>query len=386
MNKPTFMSVDTGNKNLKVVMDGMPEPLIIYNVQLPATALNSKTAINVFKKQQVNPINALDVTVTTNGKNLGRRYIGGLAVKHGGEERALRKEKHNDEDILFSALTVMAFVKLQSNPSAKKHSYRVCLGSCLPTYEYIEAEKVQEHEARFVGTHKVEFHDPCFNGATVEMEIFKDEVITLPEGSAAILNVATDDSGNTLPEYEDMEDRIEIVIDIGGGTTDISAIMNYEPVDELIDYMDKGILHAEEKIINTLKRVKPGFVITKSELDYFIRKRDCKLIDQEKDWDVKNYVEVEFASLSREIATKVNNLIQIAPDNMKRKIRRVRLTGGASLLLSEYIKSEIIGYSVVPSTTSLNDNVLGGLKAIKAKMAMKSAGEDEVFQNEENAG
>ncbi len=372
-------SVDAGNKNLKVFIEGMKEPIIIINNQCMATTLNFKSNLNVFKREGINPINLLDVTVVSNGMDLGRRYVGGLAVKHGGEERSLKKEKSNDNDILFSLITAIGFGIVQPDAKQKRQDSKISLGTCLPSVEYMQNEKVDLHEKRLIGTHQVIFHDPCFNGVTVEIEIFDDEVLTLPEGTAALLNVATDIDGNALPEFSDLEDRIVIVVDIGGGTTDISAIMNYEVVEELVDYIDKGILYPEERIINTLKRIRPGYIITKSELDYYVRKKDSKLIDGEKTWDVKSIVEAEFAELGKEIARKVNNLIQVAPDNLKRKIAKVVLTGGASLLLSQYIKNEIVGYTVVSSGNCINDNVLGCFKAIKIKAAENSLVEDQVF-------
>lgn len=372
-------AVDAGNKNLNVIVEGMEKPLVIPNTLCNATDLNRSSRFNIFGRRKVNPVNLLDLTIISNGKKLGRKYLGGLAVKHGGAERALRKQKYNDEEILFSILGGLAFPLVKSGESVTE---RLCLGTCLPSEEYLDEEKVKFFEKRIVGTHEIVFNDPVFKDAKVTIEIYENDIKTLPEGTAALLNICTDEEGRILEEFKDLEDRILIVVDVGGSTTDISAVMNFEPVPELIDSYDRGILYAEERILGILRRKRPDFVMNKNELDYYIRKKNCKLIDGEDYWDIKDIVDREFSAFAQDIGRRVHNLIQIAPDNMKKKIARIVLTGGTTVLLSEYLIKAINGYKIIPSVTSLNDNVLGCYKSIKVLVEEREKIEDEIFEEE----
>lgn len=376
MKKQVLAAVDAGNKNLKVMIDGLSEPILIPNILCNVTKLNEEINGDLLGRKQINPINLLDLTIASNGKELGRKYLGGAAIIHGGEERPLRKEKYNDESILFAIVGGLAYGLAEQKKISKQPLF---LGTCLPTNEAYDAKKKQYHQERLIGNHQVKFNHPYFNGLIVDIEIQKNDHYVVQEGLAALINTVTDDNGYELKEFSNMEDRIFIIADIGGGTTDISAAMNYNLVVELNAGLDKGILYAEQNIIKTLKKDNPDYYISKTDLDYRIRKKNGILIDRDKEIDIKNIADREFAALSETIAKEINNQIQSAPDYLKHRIAKIILTGGSTLLLSDYIKREIPDFQVITSTNSLNDNVLGCYKSAKMKIAEKEAamGEEE---------
>lgn len=384
--KTIIASCDTGNKNIRVYVEGMPEPVIIPNSISPASVHNTSIDINMFSQRLSNPLNLLDVTLITNEKNMGRRYVGGLSIRHGGEVRALAKQKYNDEEILYGAITSIA--QSLCVPGAEK-KYQIYLGTCLPINEYIRTQCVEAHEKRFLGTHKVIFHNAYYKNAIVNLEILEGNILTYPEGTSALINIMTDNDGNINEEYIGQENRIYLVVDIGGSTTDIMAIMNFEPVEELISFMNQGILYAEEKIIETLKRIRPHYYIGKNDLDYSIRKRNCHLIDGENEWDISGIVNEEFRNFARNISMSLNDTIQRIPPAFKKNIARIIFTGGASLLLSDHIKEELKGLitgmngvKILFSPSSLYDNVLGCYKAVKKLYTSKAKVESEVYEKE----
>lgn len=382
MNNLTFIGVDAGNKNIKVLVDGQDDLIIIPNVLTNARDYKSFANADMFKKQPTNPINCLDITVISNGKNLGRKYLGNAAIRYGGEERPLNKEKYNDTDVLFSSLAAAAFSVYDAvNP---QKTVNIGLGTCLPTEESLEKEKVTAHQKRFIGSHEVIFHDDVFNGAKITLKIAADNITTGPEGTIALFNMMTDQHGNLLDDYIKSEDELYIVTDIGGGSTDFSAVMNFSPIEELIDSLDIGILYAEEHIIKEIRNINRNYVISRPELDFNIRKGNYDLTFGKDTVNIKQFIDREFAELWERIADKLNNMIQIMPLNLKRYIKGIVLTGGSSVLLESYASSNIAGYDMTMSKTPLKDNVEGCLKAIKilAKAKEAAAGEDEIFASE----
>ena len=382
MSKATFVGIDAGNKNLKVLVDGHDDPVIVPNILANVREYKSFANIGMFKKQPTNPINCLDLTIITNGRNLGRKYVGNAAIRYGGEERPLNKDKYNDDDILFSSLAGIAFAMYDAVNPVK--TVNIGLGTCLPTEESLEKDRIIEHEKRFIGTHEVIFHDSVFNGAKITIKIANENITTGPEGTIALFNMMTDRRGNLLQEYTRSEDELYIVTDIGGGTTDVSAVMNFSPIEELIDSFDMGILHAEELIIRKLRSINRNYVISRPELDFNIRKANYDLLFGKETVNIKEFVNEEFTELWEYVAEKLNNMIQLVPVNLKRYIKGIILTGGSSVLLEKYVSKNIAGYDVTLSKAPLKDNVEGCLKAIKILQRAKEAasGEDEIYTKE----
>ena len=372
--KTITAGVDPGNKNLKVYVEGMKKPLILenatYDVKLINTQsdlnLNTLSALGLFKKKkEQEPIDMLDLSIKS-GSMMKRKYLGALALKHGGELRSSRRTKSNDEDILFGMIGSLAFAMVEIG---KEISKKVNLSTCLPVSEYIHKHNYMENEKRLIGKHEVTFNNPYFEGAKVTIEISKDNLLIIPEGTAALLNIVTDEKGDILQEYEKIEDRIFIVVDIGAGTTDIIAIKDYEPVEELMSFIDRGIFLAVDRVIETLKRIRPDYSITKTDLDYYVREKESKLIDGEETWDVSKYTQNEFAALTKELSNRINDLIQKIPPNFRNYIARIILTGGASQILSKHFSEEELKTKIVLSDTCIFDNVMGCYKAMEKKVS-----------------
>ncbi len=382
MGNLTLVGTDAGNKNLKILVDGDKEPVIIPNVV--GDVRDFKGLVGIFDKKNKNPINCLDVSIKSNGKELGRKYVGNLAIQKGSTERPLNKEKYNDDDILFATLTGIAYALYDSVNPIK--TVNLALGTCLPTKEYLDKQKIDIHEKRFIGTHEVKFHDKVFNGASISIKIYDGNIITSPEGTIALFNIMADEKGDILSDYENSEDELYIIVDIGGGTTDISATMNLEQIPELVDSMEQGILYAEQMIIQHIRLEGSDkgrdFTISAPELDYNIRKKNYKLAFNKEIIDIKKHVDMEFSRLWADLSKILNNKIQLMPPNLKRHIAGIVLTGGSSILLEKYINKTIGEYDLTLSKTPLKDNVEGCLKAIKVSVRMKevATGEDEIYE------
>ena len=375
--KNVMAGVDPGNKNIKVYVDGMKKPLTIENVLYDVTLINAQTDLNtntistlsLFKKKQSDPLNLLDVTIRSNGKTIGRKYVGNIALKHGGELRSAKKIKSADNDTFFAMIAALAFPMVEIGKEVKR---KVCLGTCLPISEFIHKDNYINHESRLVGKHEIMFNNSYFENASVTIEISKDDLIIVPEGTSALLNIVTGDNGKILDEYEKLQDRIFIIADIGANKSDIIAVREFEPIEEMMSFIDRGIIIAIERVIETLRRMRPDYAITKNDLDYYIREKKSKLIDGENEWDVSSYADNEFKVISKELANRINDLIQKIPSTVRSYIARIVLTGGSSEILHKYISEELDNYKIMLSESCLFDNVLGCYKTAKQASNQKS--------------
>jgi len=376
MEKIIRASVDAGNKNLNIFVEGMKDPLVMTNcvAAVPSLTLKSPT-MYIAKRETSNPINCLDLTINSNGVNLGRKYLGGLALKNSGKLRTMGTPKYNDPDIVFSVLGGIATTLVRPGENI---SVNIALSTCLPAGEFTQPEYVEQHEKRFVGTHKVVFNHEIFHNASVTIRIYNGNVITVAEGVAALINICTDDKGDILDEYENLLDRIVLVADIGGGTVDIVGMLNFEILGSLVNFKPKGIFYAEENILRLMKVEKPNYVILKSELDYCIRKKNCILIDREGTWDIKHIVEEQFKALSEDIAVDLKERIAALPENLQKNFGRIVLTGGSVVLLADYLTNALSEFKVIVSSECLNDNVKGAYKSLMDYFKEDDQGNNEI--------
>lgn len=357
-------SVDIGNKNIHILSDGMANPIVIPNTLKDSEVEISNMRFGLFSKKK-NPLDVIDCTITSNGKELGRKYIGKLALDKGGKDRDLRKTKYNSDDIVFSFLSGVALSLLDlDNPQDVRGE--VISNTNLPIEEYRNPKNVNLFKEKLLGSHKVVFNSDEYNNSQVEFEIKDNLISILPEGTAALLNIMTDKEGYVKKEFEDLSGRIIIVVDIGGGSVDISAVQDLELIEGLIYYSYKGTRYFEEKIIKELA-LKHDYVISSAQLDYYIREKNSVLPLGSGSLDISGIVERELGLLAQDIITSINNLIEVAPADLRPKIAKIALTGGASQLLSEYILEGIEGYDVIVSDTALFDNAIGGYKQIMNK-------------------
>lgn len=383
MNNLTLVGVDAGNKNLKVLLNDSKEPIVIPNIigETDYRAVSERLG-----SKNKKPINCLDVSIKSNGKDLGRKYVGNLAVQRNNVERPLSKEKYNDDDILFVSLTGIAYALYE--PINPVKTVNIALGTCLPTREVLFDDKVAKHEERFIGTHEVTFHDKVFNGAKIVIKIHDGYITTVPEGSIALFNIMTNKDGLLLPEYEAGENDLYIIVDIGGGTTDISAVMDLEQIPNFIDSINQGIIHAEQRVLDRVRvegdnRGKSAsFNMGVPGLDYNIRKGRYNLKFGDDTFNVKEFVDAEFRGLWLELSRDVNDRIQRGLYRLQRNIRGIIITGGSSILLDPYMDERIGEYKVILSKTPLKDNVEGCLKAARVvvRAIEDSSGEDEIYE------
>lgn len=355
-----FTGVDVGHKNLKVLLYGQEESIVIPNI------IGDASLYDVLETEEDrNPVNCLDISIKSNGEDLGRKYVGDLAIQMGFTERPLGMCKYNNNNILFAVLAGIAYALYEPEKPIK--TVNIALGTCLPTREAIFKDKVKEHETRFIGTHKVKFHNEVFNGAEVTVKIHKIE--TISDGLAPLYDMVTDKKGNILPEYEYEDDKsiifeymFDIIVNIGWAITDIGAVDNFGLIPELNRSINKGIIHAEERIIQYLNF--KDFDISIHDLDCYIREKRSNYIlaSNDKIIDIKGIKDVEFRRLSNALLNKVNTSIEIMPSNLLSHINQIVVTGGGAILLKEYIEDRIGNYKIVISKTPLEDTVRGCLK------------------------
>jgi hypothetical protein len=253
------ISIDVGNKLVDIIRDGSKKVIIVPTVILPkrdGLKIESKIFTSIVKDDKKEILAEL---VDADGKKSELLYLGASAVKHGGEERAIKKDKYNDLSIAKAIHIMTAYAILKDHKSTDEAYIK--LVTSLPLREFTHSERVEKFKSIIAGEKTIKMHGGSLSGSKLDLRIQEEDIMVLPEGAVALYNIITTKEGKLKKEYEDHEGRVFIVIDIGGGTVDIMAVtlnltedgvLLLEPEGDLIGYMDEGILTAEQDVVDLL--------------------------------------------------------------------------------------------------------------------------------------
>lgn len=212
--------IDIGNDSIKVVLDGVREPLVIQNIVAPGYERH-------ILQEEDSPLKALDVVVHSPrlSKNSQRYFVGLLAMEN---EDSMELEETDNKAVsdqsLVVALTALAYAGIVSQ-SVTNSGYgnieevEYTLGTGLPVRSYSYYNKM--FEDRLVGEHEVTFlTTPTLRNRKVKVSI-RRAVISI-EGAAALFHMATHD--NLQVRDEELHQGCIGICEIGALTTDFPVI------------------------------------------------------------------------------------------------------------------------------------------------------------------
>lgn len=207
--------IDVGNDSIKVVLDGVREPIVVPNIIAPGYE-------RLILQEEDSPIKALDVMVHSPSlrKNNERYFVGMLAVEH--EDNLELEETDNkaiSDQSLIVALTTLAYVGLLSQSYGAEDEIEYVIGTGLPVRTYARYHK--QFQERLVGEHEITFlTTPRFRNRRVRLLIRRAEIGI--EGASAIYHMATHDSLQV--KDEELYYGCIGVCEIGALTTDLPVI------------------------------------------------------------------------------------------------------------------------------------------------------------------
>ena len=369
--KNTMLTIgaDMGNDSFKIIGPTKRE-LVIMNLLSPWYERR------VVSEDTRYPLNLLEVEVISQNKNLGKYFVGGMAYNF---NRGILKErtvadrhngKTNDTGTLIVLLTSIAVSLIK--PQVKKIKEKIVLGTMLPTEEFFQNHKanVQLLENKLIGTHKVHFLNPVFNGIEVEFEVLGTCI--QPEGLCAINAVMYDDNGDLLDSYEsEYAENTIIGFDIGALTSDVTVTHNFEL--RTFFGIDKGTVDPLNRIIDFIK-TDYKVTIPRHKLDNTIIRNEKLLVYgqeiphlKEISQDIINH---EGRQLIEEFTSKAAASGVQLPD-----IGLLVFCGGGSLLFKNMLHTHL---SRIPMVFSDNAIMLNALGAWKNANRYKSGFEDSI--------
>lgn len=350
------IGADLGNDSFKIIGPAKRE-LIIMNLLAPWHERR------VISEDTRFPLNLLEVEVLSKNENLGRYFVGGMAYNF---NRGILKErtvadrhngKANDTGTLIILLTSIAVSLIK--PQAKKIKEKIVLGTMLPTEEFFrnQKENVQTLEKKLIGTHKVRFLNPVFNGIEVEFEILG--ICTQPEGLCAINAVLYDDNGDLLESYESKYAENTIVgFDIGALTSDVTITHNFEL--RTFFGMDKGTVDPLNRIIDYIK-TDFKVAVPRHKLDNAIIRNEKLLVYGQEIPRLKEICKEIIDHDGRQLVDEFSSKAAAAglqlPD-----IGLLVFCGGGSMLFNEMLRAHLSRIPMIFSENAIMLNALGAWK------------------------
>lgn len=351
------VGADLGNDSLKIVGPNKRE-LFIINILSP---WHERRVVNDDRRY---PLNLLEVEITSNDKNLGKYFVGGMAYNF---NRGIVKErsvldrhlgKANDPNLLLTLLTSIAVSLFKPNTKVIKE--KIALGTMLPTEEYFKnnKENVAVLRQKLEGTHRVRFLNPLFNGVEVEFEIVTVDI--QPEGLCAMNAIIYDDDGNLLDEYrQNYAERNILGFDIGSLTSDVTVVNNFEL--RTFFGIDKGTVDPFNRIIDYIKTEHQVTVPRQKLVNALVNKEKLLVYGEQ----IPNFNELctefiihEGRQLIDEFSSKAAAAGIQLPD-----IGLMILCGGGSLLFKDIINQHLNRIPMIFSENAIMLNAIGAWKS-----------------------
>lgn len=356
MSKILPVGADLGNDAFKIIGPAKRE-LYIMNILAPWHERR------VVQDDTRYPLNLLEVDVKSKKQNLGKFFVGGMAYNF---NRGILKErtvadrhngKANDSQTLVILLTSVALSLLK--PNAKIIKEKIVLGTMLPAEEYFKnhKENVAVLEQKLIGTHRIKFLHPVFNGVEVEFEVLAVDV--QPEGLCAMNAIMYDDEGNLLNQYEqDYAERTILGFDIGALTSDVTVVNNFEL--RTFFGIEKGTIDPLNRIIDYIK-TEHKVTVSRHKLDNALIRNEKLLIYGEEIPNFKEtcreFILYEARQLVDEFSSKAAAAGIQLPD-----IGLLVLCGGGSLLFRNVIEEHLGRIPMIFNDNAIMLNAIGAWK------------------------
>jgi plasmid segregation protein ParM len=352
--------IDVGNDSIKVVMDGMRDPITVPNIVAPGYE-------RFILQEEDSALKALDVMVYSPAlaKNNQRYFVGALAMEH--EDNFELEETDNkavSDQSLVVALTTLAYAGLISQSQGNSEytnmdEVEFIVGTGLPVRTY--ARFHQQFEDRLVGEHVVTFFStPKLKNRKVKV-VIKRAVVSI-EGAAALYSMATHD--NLQVKNEELYYGCIGICEIGALTTDFPVIrkmnidnhFSYGEQMGLATYLDSIIRDVEDAYAYTFpSRVK--LVQRIKSHDYVIQRIG------EGQADIRPIVDNYFNRAAQRIVDLIKKRWKKSPD-----IQCYYVVGGGAVALKPYLLELSGSMKLRFVEDSELQNVYGYLKIARNRM------------------
>lgn len=352
--------IDVGNDSIKVLLDGMSEPIQVPNIIAPGYE-------RYILQEEDSSLKALDVMVYSPSlaKNNQRYFVGQLAMEH--EDNLELEETDNkaiSDQSLVVALTALAYAGVVSQPANNSDYMSVdeveyVIGTGLPVRTF--ARFHQQFEQRLVGEHMVTFYStPKLKNRKVKL-IIRRAIVSI-EGAAALYNLATHD--NLQIKDEELYYGYIGICEIGALTTDFPVI-NKMNVDNHFSYGAQiGMATYLDAIIRDVEDNYGYSFASRSKLVERVKANDyvVQLIG-EGQADIKPIVDNYFSRAAMRIVELIKKRWKKSPD-----IQCYYVVGGGATALKPYIQEAAGSMRLRFVEDSEQQNVQGYLKIARSRM------------------
>ncbi len=370
------IGIDYGNEIIKVKT--ATQELGMVNLIAPG---RERRKLSVDRSH---PINLLDVQIRSNGEDLGRWFVGGMAYKYSQNRAMNREEGGNKADFPYmahSVLTIMAYSLF--DPKELNKVVDIKLGIGLSAEEYWQYPTHQELvRKRLLGEHTIEFLNPAFEQAKIQLNIH--EIIIMPESSAAALAYVTgEDPSISRSSLYEIVDAYNLIVDVGGFTTDVAVLAGGEFEDSF--GFNSGIAEPLSLIAEALRR-NYDIEVNRQQVGIALRRYNGVLLTRQGD---KINIEAMGKVFFRDFTVHmVNRLLKVLRDNDidKRQIHKAYFVGGGSYMIRDYLQTYVTDLDVEVIDDPLMANVRGYYVSVSGRYQQKKQGattqdEDGVFRS-----
>ncbi|WP_135555575.1 ParM/StbA family protein [Paenibacillus cymbidii] len=357
--------IDVGNDTIKVVVDGINEPVIVPNVVAAGYE-------RLVLQEEDSPLKALDVMVYSPklARNNQRYFVGTLAVEN--EDNVELEETDNkalSDQSLVVALTTLAYAGVagqsQNVPSYNStDEVEYIIGTGLPVRTYSKFHRT--FEERLIGEHEVTFlTTPQLRGRRVKVSIRR--ALVSIEGAAALFHMATYDSLQV--KDEELYYGCIGICEMGALTTDFPVIKRMSIDNQFSSGEQMGLASYLDAIIRDVEDSYGYRFPSRTKLIGRIRNRQYYIQRVgEGRADIKPIVDMYFSRAAQRIVDLIKKKW-----NKYQDIECFYVIGGGASALKPYILDAAGPIKLRFVDDSELQNVYGYLKLAKSKYNQPAA-------------
>lgn len=358
--------IDIGNDSVKLVVNGLSEPVIIPNVVSPGYERH------VLQEEDA-PLKAMDVMVySPKLKRKSARYFVGLLASEDQDNNELEEtdNKATSDQALIVALTALAYSSAISGaitpmPGQTTEEAEYIIGTGLPVRTYAKFHKA--FEERLVGEHEVTFlSTPKLKGRTIRLNIRR--AIISVEGAAALFNMATND--NLQVKDEELYYGCIGICEMGALTTDFPVVKRMSIDNQFSTGEQLGLASYLDAIIRDVEDEYGYRFPSRTKLVQRIRNHQYAIQRVgEGQADIRPIVDTYFRRAAQKIVDLIRKRWKKYPD-----IQCFYVLGGGAAALKPYIVEAAESIRLRFVENSELQNVYGYLKLARNKMNQSEAG------------
>jgi plasmid segregation protein ParM len=348
MNLNVIAGVDVGSDGVKGLFKLLGDTKItsyyIPNILDVSTEERSDVSLGQLSNV-VNPLEKLHVKINSTAlqpfRNNRAYIVGKLAEKVANPDEPFASKAENDQTIIMLLTTLAVFAAENSNrfptykvgEATRQINVDYALGTGLPLQD-IKNKKDKDFRKRLLtGKHSVTFLNSTPRYAGITINISFSHLGIYPEGYSAIMDLRLDD--DLKPINSELKNKVIMIQDIGGLSTDIAVIDGNEPNDTYTDGKNLGVIDLVEELEPIIRKVSNANVRNNRMIIEYL-----KSYNQQKQLEIygNDFQNDEVLNIIRKHAEKQYSLMRKVwlrnPD-----ISMCYFIGGGAVLFEKYIRA-----------------------------------------------